>query len=120
MLANSKLKTAIKLSCKVTVYVPSTIDIDKAIDSRPYVDKCATMLSNFFGGATSTEASGYWVSPTAGLVKERSTMVFAYCNTADLEAHIDEVVDFCSMLKNELKQDAVALEVNGEMHFIEW
>ena len=118
MNATMKLKNIIKLSSKITVYIPSTMDIDKIVNTSAYVDACATLLSNCFGGATSTNALGYWTSPTAGLVKEKSTMVFAYCTTEQLDNNIEKVVDFCEAMKDELKQDAVALEVNGEMYFI--
>ena len=118
MNATMRLKNMFKLSSKVTVYVPSTMDIDKPVDTSAYIDNCATLLSNCFGGATSTETLGYWTSPTMGLVKERSTMVFAYCTDTDLQAHIEKVIDFCENMKTELKQDAIALEINGEMYFI--
>lgn len=72
----------------------------------------------FSGGATSTDAAGYWLSNSAGLVREKSTMIFAYCSEADLEKHIDHVVEYCEKLKAELKQDAIALELNGKMYFI--
>lgn len=118
MIKNSKLQNMIELSSRLTIYIPSTTDINKPIDNKKHVDEAATLLSGFFGGATSTEASGYWLSPSAGLVRERSTMVFAYCHEADLEAHIDEVIDYCDALKQALTQDAIALEVNGKMYFI--
>lgn len=118
MIKNSKLQNLFKLSSKVTVIVPSTINITEEIDNAPYVDRVATVLSECFGGATATETLGYWSSPTAGLVKERSTTVFAYCQEADLQAKIDKVIDLCSELKEDLKQDSVAMEINGEMYFI--
>lgn len=115
---NKKLINMFKLSSKVTIYVPSTKDINIEIDNKEYVDKTATLLSNLFGGATSTEALGYWTSPTKGLVKEKSTMVFAYCTDKDLQEKIEEVINHCEKLKNELTQDSIALEINGEMYFI--
>ena len=115
---NAKLKNMFKLSSKITVYIPSTVDIDQHADTKKYVDNCAVLLSQSFGGASSCEALGYWVSPKAGLVKERSTMVFAYCSDTDLQNNIENVIDFCETMKTELKQDAVALEINGEMYFI--
>lgn len=118
MLANAKLKNLFKLSSKITVYVPSTKDINVQIDNTKYVNEVATMLSNFFCGATSCETLGYWTSPTMGLVKERTTQVFAYCSDKDLQEHIEQVVDYCEQLKKELTQDSIALEINGEMYFI--
>ena len=118
MIKNSKLNNLFKLSSKVTIYVPSTVDINKEIDNTKYVDRIASKLSNYFGGATSSKALGYWTSPTQGLVKEKSTVVYAYCNELDLENHIEDVIEDCTELKNELSQDAIALEINGEMYFI--
>lgn len=112
------LKNIIKLSSKVTVYVPSTMNISENIDNTKYVDECATLLANCFGGATSTKTLGYWTSPKEGLVKEETTMVFAYCTTEQAEKHMDKVYRFCLKLKEELKQDAVALEYNGEMFLL--
>ena len=118
MKSHMRLENMFKLSSKVTVYVPSTLDVDTPIDTSTWVDMTATLLSNCFGGATSCEALGYWTSPTAGLVKEKSTMVFAYCSDTDLQEHAETVIDFCVNMKTELKQDAVALEINGEMYFV--
>lgn len=112
------LKNMFKLSSKITVYVPSTCDISKEADTQKYIDSCAVLLSDSFGGATSCEAVGYWNSPSAGLVREKSTMIFAYCSDEDLKKHIDDVINFCLNMKKELSQDAIALELNGEMYFI--
>lgn len=118
MTANNRLKAMFSLKSKITVYIPATVNINKTIDNTEFVNKAATLLSECFGGATSTEALGYWVSDTAGLVKENTTMVFAYAGEDDLKKNLDKVIDFCQDLKTEMKQDAVALELNGEMFFI--
>lgn len=118
MINNAKLINAFKLSSKVTVYIPSTKNINEELDTTEQVNACATLLSELFGGATSTPALGYWTSPSVGLVKERTTMVFAYCNSESLENGIEKLVDFCENLKTELTQDSIALEINGEMYFI--
>lgn len=116
--AQMRLKNMFKLSSKITIYVPSTKNINEKIDNRKYVDDCATLLADCFGGATSTEALGYWMSPKVGLVKEKSTMIFAYCTTEQASEHIEKVIDFCRNMKKELAQDSIALEYNGEMYFI--
>lgn len=54
-MTNARLKNVFSLSSKVTVYVPATIDIDKEIDNKEFVDRAATLLSDCFGGATSTD-----------------------------------------------------------------
>ena len=101
---NAKLKACIKLSSKVTVYVPATNGVADAADNTEQVKK--------------TAALGYWLSPVAGLVAENTTVVFAYASDADLQNGIAAVVDHCEALKQEMGQEAVALEINGEMYFI--
>ena len=118
MTANNRLKAMFSLKSKITVYIPATVNINETIDNTEFVNKAATLLSECFGGATSTEALGYWVSDTAGLVKENTTIEFAYAGEDDLKKNLDKVIDFCQDLKTEMKQDAVALELNGEMFFI--
>ena len=85
MTANNRLKAMFSLKSKITVYIPATVNINETIDNTEFVNKAATLLSECFGGATSTEALGYWVSDTAGLVKENTTMVFAYAGEDDLK-----------------------------------
>jgi hypothetical protein len=117
MLRNSKLQNLFKLHSKVTVYVPATVNVNEEIDNTEYVDRIATNLSKYFGGATSTPALGYW-RDINNLIKEKTTIVFAYCNDDSLDKHIDDVITDCEELKYELKQQAIALEINGEMYFI--
>lgn len=113
-----ELKNLFKLSGKVAIYIPSTVDVDKEIDNARYVDSALALLSGMFGGATSTPALGAWLTASGKLVKEKTTLVFAYCNTTDLELNIDRIISHCEGLKFELKQEAIALEINGELYFI--
>lgn len=115
---NARLKNVFTLSSKVTVYVPSTKNISEQIDNTEYVNQTRQLLSECFGGATSSPSIGSWVSPTEGLVNENTTVVFAYCSDADLQQYADKVIDHCEYLKKELTQDAIALEINGTMYFI--
>lgn len=118
MIKNSKLSACIKLAHKVTVYVPATIDVDKAVDNTEQVRQTATLLASLFGGSTSSEARGYWVSNTGNLIGENTTLVFAYASENDLKNGIDDVVMFCENMRDSMKQEAIALEVDGEMYFI--
>lgn len=64
----------VKLASRVAIYVPSTTDTNHPTDNRQQVEEVAAKLSAMFGGATATEARGYWVSQSAGLVGEAVTM----------------------------------------------
>lgn len=113
-----KLSNMIPLKSKITVYVPATVDVNKEIDNTAQVERVARMLSAAFGGATASPVAGYWVADDNSLVREHTTMVFTYCDTAAAEKYIDDVVTLCYELKQEMSQEAIALEYNGAMYFI--
>lgn len=112
------LKNCIKLSCQVKVYVPSTVNVNQPSDSQEWVDRALTFLSKEFGGATATNALGAWISNQGELIKENVTVVFSYAKQDQLENSIENIYDFCVVMKHVLKQEAIALEINGEMHLI--
>ena len=114
----TKLAALIPLKSKITVYVPATVNVNEAVDNSAQVERVARLLSSAFGGATASPVRGYWVSAEGSLVAEHTTMVFAYCDTADAEKYIDDVVTLCVELKHEMGQEAIALEYNGAMYFI--
>ena len=114
----NKFKNLIPYSHKITVYIPSTDGVKTETNNEKWVTACATLLSNCFGGATSTKATGYWVSDSEGLVKEHPTLVFAFADNENFEKKIDLIIDFCYNMKKELKQEAIATEIDGKMYFI--
>lgn len=113
-----KYENLIPLNHKITVYIPSTNGVNTEADNTKHVEATAKLLSNFFGGATSTQAVGYWMSDEAGLVKEHPVLVYAYAKEEDFIKNIDLIIDYCVQLKNELKQEAISLEVDNQLYFI--
>lgn len=113
-----KLKNLVKLGCSVKVYVPSTVDVDNAIDNSEFVRGTLEKLSTMFWGATSYNALWCWLSTTAWLVQEKVTICESYCTTELLEQHIETVIELCKKLKTDMSQEAVSLEVNNELYFI--
>ena len=113
-----RLKNIFKLSSKITLYIPSTKEVNREIDNTEHVEQAAKLFSWLFGGSTSTPGLGYWISNKKGLVKEKVDLVFAYASEKDLREKIDQVIDYAERLKKELSQESIALEINGEMYFI--
>ena len=115
---NKKLKNLIELSSNVKIYVPSTIDVDKTIDTAQYVDNTLKKLSKAFGGATSYNALGCWESAEKGLIKEHIIVCESFCSQSQLEREIDNIIEYCEDLKRVLKQEAISLEVNNKLYFV--
>ena len=114
-----QLKYTIPLHSKVSIYVPSTTNVNEQTDNTAMVDYVHTKLSEMFGGATCAPAIGGWVSEQGELVKERVTIVYAFCTDEQLDKHLEQdVLPLCEQIKNDMSQEAVSLEVNGELYFV--
>ena len=113
-----QFKNLIPLNHKITIYIPSTQGVNTETNNSRHVEATATLLSNCFGGATSTQAVGYWVSDEEGLVKEHPTLVYAYAKEEDFKKYIDLILDYCYQLKDILKQEAISLEIDNQLYLI--
>lgn len=108
---------ATRLPHQVAITIPSTVDVDKETDTSAWVDEALALLSRLFGGATAIEGLGGWLSQTAGLVKERIVRVYAYADDLNDEK-VNEVYQFVARMRRELRQESVAIEVDGEMYIV--
>lgn len=112
------LKNCIKLSSSVKIYVPSTVNVDQHCDTSDWVNRCLKLLSQEFGGSTASTALGAWVNNSGDLIKENVVLVFAFAKQAQLESSMETIYNFCLDMKKNLGQEAIALEVNGELYLI--
>lgn len=102
----------------IVIFIPTTIDTDKVIDTKPYVERTLNFLAERFGGATGKQAQGVWNSEQAGLVGETVYLVYTYATHNDMNRHLDEVIEYVKSLKKELRQEAMAIEINKKLTLI--
>lgn len=112
------LKFKFNLNSKVSVYVPSTINVNESTDNTEYVKRVITELASMFGGATASKAVGGWVSASGETIIEDVTIVYAFCTEKQLQDNFHKVLSICETLKKEMSQEAISLEVNGQLAFI--
>jgi CRP-like cAMP-binding protein len=107
-------------TASVSVYIPTTLDVDQAVDTTLYVERTLRFLGDRFGGATATteDAQGVWKSDQLGLVGETVHIVRTYVTQPALQQHLPGVVEYMEQLKVELRQEAMALEVNQRLILI--
>lgn len=103
---------------QIGVYIPTTVDVKQLLDTSAYVDETLEFLGRLFGGATSNPAQGVWNSDQVGLVSETIYIVRTYVTKSDIDRHLGDVLEFVERLKNELNQEAMALEVNQKLMLI--
>jgi CRP-like cAMP-binding protein len=102
----------------IGIFIPTTIDVNTYLDTSEYIDRTLEFLGERFGGATSEEAKGIWNSEEIGLVGEKLFKVHTYATSKDLKKFMDEVVEFVQVIKDELKQEAMAMEINQKLTLI--
>lgn len=103
---------------QIGVYLPTTIGVDQKANTSEYVEKTLSFMGRLFGGATYEKVQGVWNSQGAGLVQEDIYLVRSYCSQPVLDMHMGEVVDYVEVMKQELQQEAMALEVNQKLMLI--
>lgn len=105
---------------KFTIIVPSTQDVREVLneaDAKHYVQLVLTRLAIRFGGATALPALGAWVSADGSLVEETITIVYSFSSTRTSEDE-DYIEDIATWLRDKLAQEAIAVELDGELHFV--
>jgi len=103
---------------QISVYIPTTISVDKAIDTSEYLRRTMAFFGTKFGGATSSQAQGVWNSDESGLVNEAVYIVMSYATEDDLADSMDDVIEFIKGIKVELQQEAMAMEINKKLVLI--
>ncbi len=109
---------AVELPQRVAIYVPSTQDVTHATDNAAQVERVARALCGWFGGATAQPSAGYWISDTAGLVREAVTIVYAACTADQLREHLPDVLQLAQQIKAEMQQEALSCEIGSTLYII--
>lgn len=109
---------ALELPQRVALYVPGTQDINHATDNAAQVERVAREFCGWFGGATAQPSAGYWLSDSAGLIREAVTIVYAACTADQLRERLPDVLTLAQQIKAEMQQEAVSVELNGALYII--
>lgn len=112
------LKFKFDLDCKVSIYVPSTVNVNESTENTEQVKKVIGELAAMFGGATASKAVGGWVCASGETVLEEVTIVYSFCTSEQLKEHFIDVYAIAERIKKEMAQEAVTLEVNGQVKFV--
>ena len=103
---------------KVSIYVPSTVNVNQRINNNKQVLSIIKQMSLLFGGATSYKCTGGWVADNGDIVTERVNIVYSFCDKKSLQDNLSKVINICQQIKKDMQQEAVTLEINGKATFI--
>lgn len=107
------------LDTTISIYVPSTVDVDKACDNEEVVKTTLGKMSDWFGGATAIECLGGWRDRVSGKVLiENITRVFSATSSDNAKQQFHKVIEYANEIKDSMQQQAVMVEYNGQYAFI--
>lgn len=105
------------LTKRLAVYVPSKIgQAELPREEREFwLKHVLAEFSHYYGGATAVDGHGCWLVDSGELVMEKVTIVYTF---AEESADVSPVYATAERLASALRQEAVAIEVNGGMDFV--
>lgn len=103
---------------QIGVYIPTTVAVDQQADTSLQVEQTLAFMGKMFGGATHEAVYGVWNSNETGLVTENIHLIRSYCTQTVLDERMGSVIDFVETLKQELQQEAMAIEANQKLMLI--
>jgi len=109
------------LPYEIAVYVPSTKDVDKTITAtelRARVKEVEKYLAETFGGFTSSEKVGGYLSSKSAIVTEKVVPVTAFSSLNDFTANKSKLINKMSVWAKKWGQEAIGFEFEGDLYYV--
>jgi len=104
---------------RIGIYLPTISESGDAIADKSYIEKAMNFMGDLFGGATGEWCKGVWKSYEFNkLVNEEVYLIRSYTTKSILEEQLNDVIFFVKTLKEDLRQEAMALEINEKLTLI--
>ena len=109
------------LPYELAVYVPSTKDVDKnitATELRARVKEVEKYLAEIFGGFTSSEKVGGYLSSKSSVVTEKVIPVTSFATMEAFKAKKATLVNKMSVWAKKWGQEAIGFEFEGDLYYV--
>jgi hypothetical protein len=109
------------LPIELTVYVPSTKDVDKVIsksEMNERVNEVKNYLGKTFGGFSASDVQGGFVASDGNIVNEDIIKVVSFAQKEDYEKNKEELVKKVTEWAEKWSQEAIGLEYEGDLYYV--
>lgn len=105
----------------VKIYVPGTVNVNESAADLQAVETkaAAAFLAGLFGGSTFGRYSGAWIDSKGQTIIEDVNIVYSFCSGDSFRANFEAVYNYCRDLCGRMNQEAISLEFNGRLTFVE-
>lgn len=118
----SRLAKNFNLPLEVAVYVPSTKDADEAISEEEFEDRVESVqkyLSDLFGGFSSNDVDGGYMSQEKGLITEEVYKVISFAQRDGFSSKMEKLVVQIKKWAKDWEQESIGLEFEGDLFYID-
>jgi len=109
------------LPIEVSVYVPSTQDVDKVVSKTEMtsrINEVKKYLATLFGGFSSAPVEGGFLASDKKVVKEDVERVNSFALKEDFDKNKEALVQKASEWAREWGQEAIGLEHEGDLYYV--
>ncbi len=106
------------LAHKLEIYIPSTVEANREFKHDDVVKKTLQLFAQEFGGSSSLEIQGCWISRDGKALFEKGTVCFVYCSGGKLDNGKKLLRELAAKMRTALHQEVVAIVIDGTMEFI--
>jgi len=120
-ISGKKNLIGLALPIQMAVYVPSTKDANVPIDEmevKSRVQEVSKYLAGLFGGFSSEEVVGGYISNNKELIRENVIKVVAYSTKADYEKNKRKLINKISEWAEQWSQEAIGFEFENDLYYI--
>lgn len=98
----------------IRLYIPTKVDVNLTSDTSAYVERAKKLMIDCFGGVTYQVVPSFYESKNIGLVRENVFIVESWMTRQALSEHLSAIFDFISCLHTELREETLAIEIDGK------
>lgn len=109
------------LPMEMAIYVPSTYDVDKKVsrsEMNARINEVEKYLAETFGGFTSGEKEGGYLSSQNRIVTEKVVPVTAFASKDDFNKKKSQLVNKMSIWAKKWGQEAIGFEFEGDLYYV--
>ena len=109
------------LPIELTIYVPSTQDVDKVVSKSEMtqrVNEVKNYLGKTFGGFSASDVQGGFVASDGNIVNENIIKVVSFAQKEDYENNKEELVKKITEWAEKWGQEAIGLEYEGDLYYV--
>jgi len=109
------------LPMEIAIYVPSTKDVSNSITAselRTRVKEVESYLAETFGGFTTSEKVGGYLSSKSSVIREKVVPVTAFATAESFTNNKSKLVNKMSVWAKKWGQEAIGFEFEGDLYYV--